>query len=74
VIRRHPLLDAFEEEQRRRPADYRRNLRIYEGLWREARALGLFAQATLDGIETDIEYARVINGRGTPRTNRTDSR
>jgi hypothetical protein len=63
VIRRHPLLDAFEEDQRRQPVDYHRNLRIYDGLWREARALGFFAKATLEGIETDIEYARVINGR-----------
>lgn len=74
MIRRHPLLDAFEEEQRRRPVDYRRNVRIYEGLWREARALGLFSKATLDDIEIDIEYARVINGRGAPRTGRAKSR
>jgi predicted nucleotidyltransferase len=70
VIRRHPRLETFEEEQRRRPADYDRNRRIYENLWREARHFGMFSQATLDGIGTDIDYARVINGRSAMRPSR----
>ncbi|MHB8732543.1 MAG: nucleotidyltransferase family protein [bacterium] len=63
MIRRHHLVNAFEDEQRRRPAEFERNLAIYEGLWKEARDLGRFAQATLEGIGPDIDYARVINGR-----------
>jgi hypothetical protein len=74
VIRRHPLLDAFEEEQRRRPVNYQDNLRIYEGLWEEARTLGAFPRPTLDGIESDIEYARVINTRRATRPDRSNTR
>jgi hypothetical protein len=74
VIRRHPLLDAFEEQQRRRPVNYKDSLRIYEGLWSEARALNAFPRPSLDGIEVDVEYARVINSLGPSRTDRSNAR
>ena len=70
MIRRHRLLNAFEDAQRRRPADYQRNLRVYDNLWREARDLGQFSQPTLAGIGSDIDYARVVNGRPVERPTR----
>lgn len=75
MIRRHPLLDAFEEAQLRIPADYRANLRIVEGLWEEARQLGVLPdRPTLDGIESDIRLARALNVHQSPREDRPSPR
>ncbi len=74
MIRAHPLLQAFEDAERRRPVTYEENLRVYEGLWAEARELGVFSSPTLDGIETDIEVARAVNALGPARADRSTSR
>jgi len=38
------------------------SLRIYEAMWKEAVALGVLPLADpLEGIEADIELARVLN-------------
>ncbi len=75
MIRRHPLLDAFEAAQLRVPADYRQNLRIVEGLWEEARQLGVLSdRPTLDGIESDIRLARALNVYHSPRKDRPSPR
>ncbi len=43
MVKRSALLDAFEKEQiRQNKADYRENLKIFEALYREAQALGVF--------------------------------
>jgi len=70
VIRRHPLLDAFDDDQRRRPVNYDRNHQIYDSLWKEARNLGLFSEATVNGVGPDIDYARVVNGLPATRPTR----
>lgn len=63
MLRRHPLLDAFEKEQmRKEPPDYWRNLRIYEAMYEQARRLGIFPlQDPLEGIEHDIALVQALN-------------
>jgi len=67
MIRNGEVLDRFERAyvQRSRP-DYFRNLRIFEGLYTEAKRLGTIPPADpLEGIEVDIRLARVLNVRKT---------
>ncbi len=46
------------------PPDFKRNLRIFEAMYEYARSLGLFHPAdSLDGLESRIELARVLNAR-----------
>jgi hypothetical protein len=65
MIKNSRLLDIFENSlASQNPADYRRNLQIYEALYQEARALGIFPlKDPLDGIDSDIHLARVMNVR-----------
>jgi len=59
------LVEAFERSMvSRNPADYRRNIMIFEALYQEARSLGVLpSKDPLDGIEVDVRLARVINAR-----------
>jgi len=44
------------------PADFHANLRLVEAMYEHARALGIFPLADpLEGLETDIHVARVLN-------------
>jgi len=46
------------------PPDFSSNLRIFEAIYKYARSLGRFPPAdSLDGLESRIELARVLNGR-----------
>ncbi len=64
MIRPSPLLDDFLKAQSRRKPDHAKNLRIASALLKEAWTLGVFPLADrLEGIELDIEYARVIHVR-----------
>ena len=56
--------EEFERELiRSRKANYWENLRIVEGLYREAILLGIFPlKDPLEGLQVDIRIARVING------------
>jgi hypothetical protein len=46
------------------PPNFRRNLRIFEAMYEYARSLGCFPPAnSLEGVESRIELARVLNGR-----------
>ena len=65
MIRRHELVARFEAGlARREPLDARRNLAIYEALFREARALGVLPGVDpLEGIDVDIRLARALNVR-----------
>lgn len=65
MIRRTALLEEFEKAQmRRQPADYFRNLEIFEAMYREAKALGaLPLKNPLEGIEVDIRLAKALNVR-----------
>jgi hypothetical protein len=62
MLKRTPLLDAFEKEQiRKEPPDYFRNLRVYEALYEEAKRLGILPLADpLEGIDVDIRLARAL--------------
>jgi hypothetical protein len=67
VIQNGHKLDLFERSLVCRDAvDYRKNLKIYEALYQEARTLGVFPlKDPLDGIDSDIRIARVMNVRKT---------
>jgi hypothetical protein len=46
------------------PPDFTRNLRIFEAMYEYARSLGRFPPVdSLDGLESRIELARVLNAR-----------
>ena len=54
------------ETQLSQPADFRRNLRLLEAMYVEARALGVMAVApALEGLESRLRLARVLNVRTT---------
>ena len=65
MIKRSDLLEAFEKEQiRQKKADYHENLKIFEALYQEAQALGIFPlEDPLEGIEVDIRLAKALNVR-----------
>jgi hypothetical protein len=54
---------AWEDEYiRSRPADYQRNLKVFEAMYEHARRLGVFAsQDPLEGIEFKTRLARDLN-------------
>ena len=50
------------ETQLSQPADFRRNLRLLESLYEEARRLGVFAEPPgLKGLENRLRLARALN-------------
>jgi hypothetical protein len=59
--KREVALRALERDLPLRPMSYLANLRIFEALFREARALGAFPlRDRLEGIEVDIALAKAI--------------
>jgi hypothetical protein len=60
---------AWEDELiRSEPADYQRNLRIFEAMYEHARGLGVFPpKDPLEGIEFKIKFARDLNALGTSK-------
>ncbi len=67
MIRNRELLEQWEKKYLKQEApDFFHNLRLFEGLYREARALGVFPlKAPLEGLETKIRLAKAINVSGT---------
>lgn len=65
MIRRPDMVQAVDDAWIvARPADYAANLRVFEALYEEARALGVFARSDpLEGIEDKIRLARALNVR-----------
>jgi hypothetical protein len=54
------------ETQLSQPADFRRNLRLLEAMYEEARALGVMAvPPALEGLESRLRLAMVLNVRTT---------
>lgn len=67
MVRNPDLLEAFERSlTRAEAADYRQNLRLVEGLYREACLLNVWPlKDPLEGIDVDIHLTRVVNVRTT---------
>ena len=65
MIKNPRAIELFENSLvRQSPVDYRRNLQIVDALYREACLLGIFPlKERLDGIDSDIHLARVMNVR-----------
>lgn len=63
MIKDKEALKGFEKElQGKETADFERNLKIFEALYREARKLKKIpGDNPLAGIEGDIKMARVLN-------------
>ena len=63
MVKNSRLLAKFEDEQlRKERLSYAQALKIFEAMWKEAVKLGVFPlKDPLEGIETDIELARVLN-------------
>ena len=64
MVRDADTLRRFEEDLIRREArgSFRESLQLYEAMWKEAVTLGVLPLSDpLDGIEADIELARVLN-------------
>lgn len=67
MITNPAMVEAFEAALVRREApNFLRNLRLVDGLYQEARALGVFPLSDpLDGIEVDLRLAQALNVRTT---------
>ena len=63
MIKNSHILEKFEKEQIIKSKNtYQQNLAIYESLWQEGVTLKVFPlKDPLDGIEKDIEIARILN-------------
>ena len=67
MIKDLTLWEKWERETvLREPADFRRNLRLLEAMYEEARALGVMAVPPgLEGLESRLRLAKVLNVRAT---------
>jgi len=65
MIKNRSVIDIFENSLvRLSVADFRRNLQIFEALYREACSLGVLPlKDPLEGIDSDIHLARIMNVR-----------
>ncbi len=63
MVKSGRILKKFEQVfVRRKQTDISANFRLLEGMYREARILGVFpSKDPLEGIEADIRIARVVN-------------
>ena len=75
MIRNSHILREWEKQQiKHSRLDFSQNLRLFEAMYEEARALGaLPLDNPLDGIEAKIDFARKINVPTPARENRTGS-
>ena len=65
MVKDRELGEAWEKEMvARQGADFRRNLRLLEAMYQEARALGVMgANPGLEGLESRFRLARALNVR-----------
>ena len=63
MIKDKKVLRNFENKlKREETADFDRNIKVFEALYREARQLGkLPGDNALEGIEADIKMAKALN-------------
>ena len=73
MIRDVKFWEEWERENvLREPADFRRNLRLFEAMYEEARALGVIGgNPGLEGLESRFRLARVLNARTTSSGDRS---
>ena len=65
MIKNSKLFKQFEMDlQSKEKPDFHKNLKIVECLHEEALKLGVFGKEPLDGLETDIRVAKVVNNAG----------
>ena len=71
MIKDKALWEAWEAQVLlSQPPDFRRNMRLLESMYEHARSLGVFPVADpLEGLETEIKLATVLNVRTTSGTN-----
>ena len=72
MIRDAKFFERWELDRiRSEPPDFHRNLAIFEVMWEEAVALGVLPpKDPLEGIETKIRMARVLNDLTSPGNDR----
>ena len=65
MIKDQAAWEAWEREMlARQEADFRRNLRLLEAMYQEARGLGVMgANPGLEGLESRFRLARALNVR-----------
>lgn len=75
MIRDVQKWEEWENEYHRHtPVDFQKNLAIMEGLYEHALAMGVWnKRAPLEGLESQIELARILNGRRTPEKTGNDA-
>jgi hypothetical protein len=63
MIKDSKLVAEFEEnELKKEKPDYRKALRLFEEMWKEAMLLGVIPlKDPLEGIEVDVKIARILN-------------
>jgi hypothetical protein len=63
MILDHDVLEQWEKRfLREKTSDFFHNLRLFEGLYDEARALGAFPlDDPLEGLENKVRFARRLN-------------
>jgi hypothetical protein len=63
MVKNPKRIAKFElEELKKESLSYTEALKFFEGLWQEGIALGVLPPKNpLDGIETDIRIARILN-------------
>lgn len=61
MVQRTKKYDEFEAEQLRQSLSVRQKYRIIDGLWAEARSLGVWPPSDpLEGIEVDARLAKAL--------------
>jgi len=65
MIRNPELWRAWQDEQiRREPVDFQKNLRIANAMLKQARAMGAIPlKDPLEGLDVKIRVAKVLNAR-----------
>jgi hypothetical protein len=63
MVKNARFLEKFEDEQlRNEKFTYAHSLKIFEAMWEEAVSFGVLPlRDNLEGIESDIEVARILN-------------
>jgi len=63
MIKNPKILAGFEEERLKKDKiPFRKALKLFESMWKEAKSLKVFPlKNPLEGIKTDIRIAKILN-------------